>query len=287
MYTLRTTFRSNLLRPLLAIIAVALMAASVSTHADTLYTLQVQAITDAEGAAADILFSYPLTYSSAPLAASAHYEPAVGAIGCCSGSYAASGSATSAHGGTAMASATGNGVFVGSTLPQDPLGHPQPLGRVTAYAVVDSRFQLVGPASATPIWVDLYYQISASSTGSGLAWADLIIYGGCASCTAPVIHQTTYDETYAGGTTIQLLPNEPYTMIATAQAWDSTTNYNAPSNSGSGFALVDPLFSLPPGSGAYQFVGLPSAPVPEPPVMILLAAGLAVVGFRSRATRRA
>ena len=286
MDTHHSTCRSSRLLPLLMILVTVLLAFSASTYADTLYTLQAQANTNAQGAT-DINFYFPLTQSGAALTTTAHYDPAVGTIGCCNGNYAVSGSATSAHGGTATASAAGAGVFVGSTLPQDPSGKPQPFGRVTSYAVVDSRFQLVGPPSATPINVDLFYQISASSSGSGLAWADLITYGGCSSCTAAVIHQSTYDETYTGGTTIQLLPNEPYAMIATAQAWGSTTNYNAASDSGSGSAFVDPLFLLRPGSEAYQFVGLPSAPVPEPPVMVLLAAGLAVIGLRSRAMRGA
>ena len=286
-------FRSNFFRVLLAAVAGALVAASGSTRAQTVYSLQVQATTIEPGAG-DINFRFPFTIGSDTLSASHRYDAAVGAIGCCSGSYAVSGSATDLHGGTVTAFASGDGVFAGSTLPEEPFAIPQILfGQVAAFATIKSSFQVVGPASTTPIHVGLDWQMSASADGSGSAFADLVIYGGCSSCLSVVFHSTVIDNGNDGGTfDLQLLPNQPYAMIATARAADSSTSFNASSSSGSGSASVDPLFSLPAGSENYHFVGLPATataitPVPEPSVMALVAAGLAVVGFRSRRARHA
>jgi hypothetical protein len=76
-------------------------------------------------------------------------------------------------------------------------------------------------------------------------------------------------------------------MTSTARAAESSTFFSAPFDNGSGSAFVDPLFSLPDAyQNQYHLVGLPTAavaPVPEPSVMLLLTAGLAAVGFKSRA----
>jgi hypothetical protein len=279
------------LKALLLVGASVLMAAGNPAVANTVYTLQEGASTTEPGSQ-NIRFQVFYNWSPVPVSASASYDPPVTPIvGCCAGWYTVSGSASDAHGGTAQAAAGGGGVFAASTLPDDPFADPPIwIGQATTSAYVESWFHLSGPASTTPVDVPLSYLLSAASTGAGSAKADLLIYGGCESCTAPVFEDSVTNSTYSppgGSVIIHLLPNQPYVMIATAAAGGSSWGYNSPFGEGTGYAFVDPLFSLPAGS-PYELVGLPdtaTAPatsVPEPPISALLGAGVAIFALRRR-----
>jgi hypothetical protein len=279
------------LKALLVVGAGVLMAAGGPAVANTIYTLQAGASTTEPGSQ-NIRFYVFDNWSPVPVSTSASYDPAVTPfVGCCAGWYTVSGSASDAHGGTAQATAGGGGVFAASTLPDDPFADPSIwIGQATSDAYVESWFHLSGPASTTPVDVTLSYLMSAASTGAGSAKADLLIYGGCDSCTAAVFEDSVTNSTYSppgGSVIIHLLPNQPYVMIATAAAGGSSWGYNSPFSEGTGSAFVDPLFSLPAGS-AYELVGLPDTamaaptPVPEPPVSALLGAGMAIFALRRR-----
>ena len=279
---------------MLASAAIAMLASPIASRADTLYTLQVQASTIEEGSA-PTTFYYPVTYTTTAQSAYASYDPASSPIiGCCSGAYTVSGSVSGDHGGTARANAFGTGAFVGSTLPFNPTGG-NVAGQVAAYGKITTNFTLTGPASATPIPVFLDWAVSASSTGAGSAYADLLLYGGCSSCTSPVFERTATSGPYGGDpgsfsglSSLLLIPNQPYVVISTARAADSSTYFNEVASFGTGSAFVDPLFSVAAAyADAYHLVGLPTgeavvpptAPVPEPPMTLLLGAGLAAFGI--------
>lgn len=298
MDTQSSSFRACRPLWLLAGLLASLFACLGTARADTLYTLQVQAGTTQGGS--HFAFFFPFTNSDIPLAQSASYVgPAMPIIGtCCSGSYGVDGVASDAHGGTASASASGTGAFTGSTETYDPLAG-QIFGFAQSAASVTSFFKLVGPSSTTPIGVLMSWELSAASDGSGSAYANLDVFGGFGNGVS-VFDQTltsVFASNITGGligglSVVELFPNAPYRVTATARAADSSTSFGAPYDHGSGSAFVDPLFSLPEAyQGEYQLVGLPTAaaiaPVPEPAVTLLLAAGLGMIGFKSRATRAA
>ena len=292
METHRSKGWSDLADPLILTVTAALLVWTGSAQGETLYTLQVEANTTDGGS--HFAYFFPLTYSNVPLATRSSYISPVGPhVGCCDGSYDVGASASDAHGGTAMASAQGSLDFAGSTAPNSG----QVFGATLAYAVVSTYFQLVGPVSATPIGVDLAWQMSAFSTGSGSAYADLDVNGGPGNGSV-VFHQTLTSvfasgiaDSQAGGVDeVMLFPNQPYAMISTARAAGSSTFFSAPYDQGAGSAFVDPLFTLPDAyRDLYHFVGLPAsavaAPVPEPSIALILSAGLAAVGFKARARR--
>jgi hypothetical protein len=285
-----STCRSALADPLLASLTAALLMWAASAQSSTLYTLQVAANTTDGGS--HFAYYFPLTYSTVPLDTRSSYIAPVGPhVGCCEGSYDVGASASDAHGGTAIASAQGSLDFAGSTAPDSGQVH----GATLAYAVVSTYFQLVGPVSATPIGVDLAWQMSASSTGSGSAYADLEVNGGPGN--GSIVFHQTLTSVFASGIAdsqagevdeVMLFPNQPYAMNSTARAAGSSTFFSAPYDQGAGSAFVDPLFTLPDAyRDLYHFVGLPAsvvtAPVPEPSIVLILTAGLAAVGIKSRA----
>jgi len=111
------------------------------------------------------------------------------------------------------------------------------------------------------------WELSAASDGSGSAYANLNVFGGFGN--GVYVFDETLTSVFASDITggflsglsvIQLFPNEPHRMTATAKAADSSTFFGAPYDHGSGSAFVDPLFSLPEAyQDEYQSVGLTRA----------------------------
>lgn len=298
----RKTIRGSLQR-VLAAAAIAFVACTTTSHATTLYSLQLYAITTVDANSAGD-FNYPFTQTFVSQSAYASYDapapPVIG--GCCGGSYAISGSVSEAHGGTVRVSASGDGAFVGTTSPYSPT-EDSPNGQVFGFGKVTSNFMLAGPTATTPVPVYLDWAISATSSGAGSAYANLLLYGGCDACTYPVFEQTASSSPF-GGTAVQqasavtlvyLIPNQNYIMISTARAADSSSSYNeVPARFGTGSAFVDPLFTVSAAyANAYQLVGLPTATavdpprtsVPEPPMALLMSVGFGALGLiRKRRT---
>jgi hypothetical protein len=215
------------------------------------------------------------------------------------GDYKVSAEASNVHGGTAHASAFGDGGFSGYSTSRNADGILDPQqGYTYASATVGYGFQLVGPSSNTPVPVtfDAAAYVNTVGTGFGSAWLEIYsdpqallvdwqLAGGESAKTYP-------------GETIYLSPNTLYAVSEGAIAYGHSTFADGPYDptqaSGSADAYVDPTFALSgPYASLYHFEGLPddavAAGVPEPSTwtaMLIGFAGLGLAGYRRTAVNR-
>jgi PEP-CTERM motif len=231
-----------------------------------------------------------------PQSAGFQYSPAKNEINGIAGDYKVTAVAGNAHGGTAHAYAFGDGGFSGysTSVNGDGVSYPQQ-GYTYTSAEVGYGFQLVGPASATPISVTFDAKAYVNTVGTGFGFAYLQVYddpnnqlvnwaleGGESSQTYP-------------GETIDLLPNTIYAVHEDAVAYGHSTQTDGPydptQDSGSADAYVDPTFALTGQyASLYHFEGLPdgalASGVPEPSTWALALMGFAALGMRGISMRR-
>jgi PEP-CTERM motif len=224
------------------------------------------------------------------------YTAAANEVNGIAGDYKVSAEASDAHGGTAHAYAFGDGGFSGysTSVNGDGVSFPQQ-GYTYASAEVGYSFQLIGPASATPIPVIFAAKAYVNTVGTGFGFAYLQIYDDPSNQAVHwALEGGESDQTYPGET-IDLLPNTLYAVYEDVVAYGHSNQTDGPydptQDSGSADAYVDPTFALTGQyASLYHFKGLPdgvvAGGVPEPStwaMMLVGFAGLGYVGYRRSA----
>ena len=237
--------------------------------------------------------------ANVPQFAGFQYSDAQHEVNGIDGNYKVLAEASNVHGGTAHASAFGDGGFSGYSNSVNGQGISAPQqGFTFASAHVGYNFRLIGPSSTTPIPVTFDATAYVRTVGTGFGFADLNI---ASDSLAPLVDweleggEST--QTYPGET-ISLLPNTLYGVSEWAIAYGHATSTDGPydpnQDSGSTDAFVDPTFALTGQyASLYHFEGLPDAAlaggVPELSTWAMLLigfAGLGLAGYRRAAINR-
>jgi hypothetical protein len=270
-------------------------AASVA-HAGELY--QISVFEDTFGPAGNVPYQNGIIrkYSTdpdgptnVPQSAGFQYSDAQHEVNGIDGNYKVLAEASNAHGGTAHAYAFGDGGFSGYSTSRNADGILDPQqGYTYASARVGYGFQLVGPASATPVPVTFDATAYVKTVGAGFGSAYLRIYNNVYDMDVDwELEGGDSYQTYPGET-IYLLPNTLYAVSELAIAYGHSTYTNGPydptQDSGSADAYVDPTFALSGQyASLYHFEGLPNAAlaggVPEPSTWALALIGFASLGY--------
>jgi PEP-CTERM motif len=234
-----------------------------------------------------------------PQSAGFQYSAGNNEINGIAGDYKVTAEASDAHGGTAHAYAFGDGGFSGysTSVNGDGVSYPQQ-GYTYASAEVDYGFQLVGPASATPIPVTFDAKAYVNTVGTGFGFAYLQIYDDPNNQVVDWALEGGQSEQTYPGETIDLLPNTLYAVredvVAYGHANQTDGPYDPTQDSGSADVYVGPTFALTGQyASLYHFEGLPDGAlaggVPEPSTWALILigfAGLSFAGYRRSDVKR-
>ncbi len=152
-----------------------------------------------------------------------------------------------------------------------------------AQAILNYSFSIVGPATATPIPVSIASSVTLDTSGGYQAGYSLavgaVMHGGACILGVPAY------EVYCGAHSFL----DVSSFAANTFYGVSMMVITGPFGAGSGYALLDPIFTIDPlYAGAYSLrfsegvMNGVTSPVPEPETVALLAAGLLVLAARRR-----